>query len=253
VVGSRWHDGDGRVVPQWVNWAFGEGSRVRASCRVLLAEVLGFALGMCVGPVSVVAIHLRDVLRGGEEWPHVTSDYLIAVAALSTPAAINGAIGAGLAVRRGTRSRTPISILPAALHLLVGFATIAILKEPQSFFALQMYTLVFTAVIWSAGRLGQRIGCAFAATGSCRQSAKPSRPLTEAEGVVLTLIQEHYGPQNTADDVFFWGPGDAILFVKDSSGSSPICVNLTASGSAYADGLLTLKQLKSDWLRIPES
>jgi hypothetical protein len=35
--------------------------------------------------------------------------------------------------------------------------------------------------------------------------------------MVLALVQEHYGPWNTADEVFFSDEGDAVLFVKDAS------------------------------------
>jgi hypothetical protein len=78
------------------------------------------------------------------------------------------------------------------------------------------------------------------------------RSLTEAEALVLGLVQEYYGPWNTAEEVFVSDHDEAVIFVKDASGDSPICVNLTVCASAYTDGSLSLKNLKSGWLRIPE-
>lgn len=82
--------------------------------------------------------------------------------------------------------------------------------------------------------------------------ASPSRVLTETEAVVLRLIQEHYGSWNTADEVFISNEDEAVIFVKDADGNSPICVNLTVCGSIYADGSVSLDEFKSDWLRIRE-
>lgn len=129
---------------------------VRSPTRTLLAVVAGFGVGLGVGPVSVFAINTRDGLRSNEEWPAWTRGYLLVLLVTSIPAAVNGAVGAGVASRRGSVERRTVTILPATLHAIVGVA--ALVWEPQSFVGFQWYTLAFTAVIWSAGRIGQRIG-----------------------------------------------------------------------------------------------
>ena len=144
--------------------------------RIFLAVGLGFVVGMSVGPVSVLAIQLRYVLRSNEEWPEFDREYLIALAISSIPAGMNGAIGAGLAVRRGSCDRSPVSVLPAILHIVVGVGALAM--EPLSFVGFQLYALAFTVVIWSADRLGQRVGCAFATAGRL-PPAEPVRPPVE--------------------------------------------------------------------------
>jgi hypothetical protein len=136
---------------------------VRRTIRSSSAVFLGFVIGLLIGPISVFAINARDVLRSNEEWPEWTSKYLLLLLVTSIPAGISGAIGALVAQRRGNLDWRPVSILPAILHVIVGVG--ALIKEPQSFMGFQLYTLVFTAVIWSAGRIGQRIGCGFADTG----------------------------------------------------------------------------------------
>jgi hypothetical protein len=79
----------------------------------------------------------------------------------------------------------------------------------------------------------------------------PVRLLTDGEGMVLRLIQDHYGTWNTADQAFESDQGEAMIFVKDARGESPICVNLTVCAAAYGEGLLSLAQLKSEWLQFP--
>ena len=96
-----------------------------------------------------------------------TAKYVSVLAFTSIPAGLNGAIGAVLAVIRGNRNPAGVIVFPFALHVVVGVA--ALVLEPQSFLGFQFYTLVFTVVIWSAGRLGQRIGGAFAPTGRCTE------------------------------------------------------------------------------------
>jgi hypothetical protein len=71
--------------------------------------------------------------------------------------------------------------------------------------------------------------------------------------MVLGLVQDHYGIWNTADKAFESKRGEAVIFVKDALGEPHICVNLTVCASAYGEGLLSLEQLKSEWLRIPDS
>jgi len=133
---------------------------MRGVIRTLLAVVSGFAVGLCIGPVSVLSINTRDVLRSSEHWPEWSLGYLVALLVTSIPAGINGAIGAGVASRPGNLERWPVTILPAILHVIVGVGSLVL--EPQSFMGFQWYTLVFTVVIWSAGRIGQRIGSGLA-------------------------------------------------------------------------------------------
>ena len=83
--------------------------------------------------------------------------------------------------------------------------------------------------------------------------ANLSRPLTNSEAMVLGLVQDYYGSWNTAECVFPSDQGEAVIFVKDATGASPICVNLTVCASAYSDGILSLEELKSGWLQIPEA
>jgi len=152
---------------------------VQGAIRTLLAVALGFAVGLCIGPISVFAINARDMLRSNEEWPAWSSGYLLALLVTSVPAAVNGAIGAGVASRRGGLECLPVTILPVVLHVVVGIG--ALVAEPQSFLGFQWYTLVFTAVIWSAGRTGQRIGRAFA--GASRRGGQGTpEPAAAADG-----------------------------------------------------------------------
>ena len=130
---------------------------MQGATRTLTAVCLGFAVGLCVGPVSLLAINARYVLRGSEDWPEWSAEYRLALLLTSVPAAVNGAVGAGVALWRGRLSRRPVTVLPAALHVVVGLAVLV--TEPQSFLGFQWYTLAFTAVMWSAGRLGLRLGC----------------------------------------------------------------------------------------------
>jgi hypothetical protein len=79
------------------------------------------------------------------------------------------------------------------------------------------------------------------------------RLLTDGESTILRLIRDHYGTWNSADQAFESNRGEAVIFVNDARGESPICVNLTVCAAAYGEGLLSLEQLKSEWLRIPDS
>ncbi len=159
---------------------------MRGGTRTTLAVVTGFGIGLCLGPISVLAINARDVLRSDEEWPSWSAEYALALLVTSIPAAINGAIGAGVPARSGSRDRRPVTVLPGVLHVLVGVG--AVVAEPQSFIGFQWYTLVFTVVIWSAGRVGQRVGCAFLAAGSCVAS-KPAEPLSWPTALMANRLE----------------------------------------------------------------
>lgn len=53
------------------------------------------------------------------------------------------------------------------------------------------------------------------------------RPLTPDELTILHLIQRLYGEQNTTDNVFCSAADEAVTFVKDTAGTSGLCVVLT--------------------------
>ena len=148
---------------------------MQVAMRTLPAVVLGFAVGVCVGPVSLLAINARYVLRSNEEWPEWSAGYGLALLLTSLPAAVNGAIGARVASRWGSLDRRPVTALPAILHVVVGLAVLV--AEPQSFMGFQWYTLAFTSVIWSAGRIGQRVGRAFAGTIRRGERGRPNQTL----------------------------------------------------------------------------
>jgi len=83
--------------------------------------------------------------------------------------------------------------------------------------------------------------------------ARLARNLTKGEVMVLDLVQEHYGPWNKVEDVFLSDQREAVIFVKDVTGDSVIIVNLTVCAGAYEQGHITLGELKTKWLRIPEA
>ena len=77
------------------------------------------------------------------------------------------------------------------------------------------------------------------------------RNLTAGEAAILTMIQQGYGSQNTADEVFFTDADEAALFVKASNGTSPVMANLTNLAAWRADGTISSdEELKREWLRL---
>jgi hypothetical protein len=77
------------------------------------------------------------------------------------------------------------------------------------------------------------------------------RDLTPAEAGILRMIQEGYGPQNTADEVFFTESDEAVIFVKASDGSSRVMANLSNLAAWRADGTIPSDEvLKRDWLQL---
>jgi hypothetical protein len=65
------------------------------------------------------------------------------------------------------------------------------------------------------------------------------------------MIQQGYGLQNLADDVFFTDADQATIFVKASDGTSPVMANLTNLASWRADGTIRSdEELKREWLRL---
>jgi hypothetical protein len=81
-----------------------------------------------------------------------------------------------------------------------------------------------------------------------------NRALTEGELLILELIREMYGEQNTREDVFFTDRDEAAIFVKDQNGVMGLCAVLTNLAAWYADGTISsIEELKSDWLRTGDS
>ena len=77
------------------------------------------------------------------------------------------------------------------------------------------------------------------------------RDLTSGEAGILTIIQEGYGSQNTADEVFFTDADDAAILVKASDGTPTLIANLTNLAAWRADGTIPSdEKLKSDWLQL---
>ena len=67
---------------------------------------------------------------------------------------------------------------------------------------------------------------------------------------MLAHIQDIYGPQNEENDVFFSGPDEAVIFVRDRTGASVGVVVLTNVAQMYEDGTITsLDELRNAWLR----
>jgi len=80
------------------------------------------------------------------------------------------------------------------------------------------------------------------------------RVLTAGETAVLAMIQQGYGPQNSADSVFFTNAGEAVISVRASDGTSPLMANLSNLAAWRADGTISSDdELKSDWLRLANS
>jgi hypothetical protein len=75
------------------------------------------------------------------------------------------------------------------------------------------------------------------------------RELTPGESAVLRIIQQGYGPQNTAEQVFFTDADEAAIFVKASDGTSRVMANLTNLAALRADGTISSdEELRKKWL-----
>lgn len=134
---------------------------MKPATKTLAAVVCGSAVGLAVGPVSVLAAHASDAWARGWPWPEADSKFFLLLLVTSVPAVANGAIGAGLAAALGRRQRLDITWLPAGLH--VAAAILALLDMPYLFLVYQLVALTFAVVAWPAGRLGQAIGSAIRA------------------------------------------------------------------------------------------
>lgn len=74
------------------------------------------------------------------------------------------------------------------------------------------------------------------------------RPLTADELEILGCIRELYGDQNTTDDVFFSDEDEAVIFVREADGSSPIMVVLTNIGLLAREGGLSRDEICNEHL-----
>jgi hypothetical protein len=77
------------------------------------------------------------------------------------------------------------------------------------------------------------------------------RDLTAGEAAILTMIQQGYGPQNNAEEVFFTDTDEAVIFVKGPGGTTPVMADLTNLAALRKDGTIASDdELKREWLRI---
>ncbi len=125
--------------------------------RILVAVVCGFSAGLAIGPISLLMADVSDTLVRGWPWPAITSKYALRMLVSSVPSGINGAIGAVAAVL-GSRRRLGVTVFPVVSHVVAGLWALTV--EPSSFLLSQLIALMFTVVMWPAGRLGQLIGWA---------------------------------------------------------------------------------------------
>jgi hypothetical protein len=77
------------------------------------------------------------------------------------------------------------------------------------------------------------------------------RELTSGEAAILEIIQQGYGPQNSADQVFFTDANEAAIFAKGRDGTSGVMANLTNLAAWRADGTISSDEdLRKKWLRL---
>ncbi len=77
------------------------------------------------------------------------------------------------------------------------------------------------------------------------------RDLSEGESAILNLIQVHYGPLNTREEVAIYDSNEAVIWVKDAEGSAVLMVNLTSLSEWLADGTIAGEaELMRDWLNV---
>lgn len=80
------------------------------------------------------------------------------------------------------------------------------------------------------------------------------RKLSQQEAAILKLIQAHYGSHNTEDEIVFSDEGDAVIWVKDEDGSTPLMADLTNLATWLADGTIaTEEELLRDWLQAKDA
>jgi hypothetical protein len=77
------------------------------------------------------------------------------------------------------------------------------------------------------------------------------RDLTEGESVILNLIQVHYGPLNTREEVAIYSSNEVVIWVKDAEGSTVLMVNLTSLAEWLGDGTIASEaELLREWLNV---
>ena len=77
------------------------------------------------------------------------------------------------------------------------------------------------------------------------------RDLSEGENAILNLIQVHYGPLNTREEVAIYDRNEAVIWVKDAEGSTVLMVNLTSLAEWLADGTIAGEaELLREWLIV---
>ena len=65
------------------------------------------------------------------------------------------------------------------------------------------------------------------------------------------MIQKGYGPQNSADNVFFTKDDQAVIMVKAADGTSPLMSNLSNLAEWLENGTIPSDdELKTQWLRL---
>jgi len=68
------------------------------------------------------------------------------------------------------------------------------------------------------------------------------RDLSEGENAILNLIQVHYGPLNTREEVAIYDRNEAVIWVKDAEGLTVLMVNLTSLAEWLAGGPSPVKR-----------
>ena len=77
------------------------------------------------------------------------------------------------------------------------------------------------------------------------------RALKAGEAAILGVIQQGYGPQNTADTVFFTERDEAVILIKASDGTSRLMANLSNLATLRANGTISSDtELRREWLQL---
>jgi hypothetical protein len=80
------------------------------------------------------------------------------------------------------------------------------------------------------------------------------RVLSQGESAIFKLIQDHYGSQNTLDDIVFSSDNEAVIWVRAADGTTPLFASLTNLSAWREDGSIPSdEELLRDWLRIGEA
>lgn len=79
-------------------------------------------------------------------------------------------------------------------------------------------------------------------------STKRKRSLTDEELAILGLIQRLYGRQNAPEQAFISAADEAVIFVKDTEGTTGICVVLTNVARQSREQALTEDEICQQYL-----